>query len=124
MEWLINDALPVVAKFFLVVIFPFSALDKIVNWGAALEQANSGVLPGGPVLLVLAMIVEFVTPVCIVVGWYEGWAALVLAAVKLVEARLTETLLKLNTIARHASTPPGHSMVPVLYHTRQAEKDA
>lgn len=79
MEWLINDALPVVAKFCLVVLFPFSALDKIVNWNAALEQANSSVLPGGPVLLVLAMIIEFVTPVCIVVGWYEGWAALVLA---------------------------------------------
>jgi putative oxidoreductase len=79
MEWLIDYALPVVAKFFLVVLFPFSALDKIVNWKAALEQANSSFLPGGSALLVLAMIVEFVTPICIVVGWYEGWAALILA---------------------------------------------
>ena len=32
----------------------------------------------------------------------------ILGAVKLFKARLAETLLKLNTIARHASTPPSH----------------
>ena len=79
MEWLVADALPGLARICLVVIFPFSGLDKILNWESALEQANSSILPGGPVLLVLAMIVEFVTPVCIVSGWYDGPAALVLA---------------------------------------------
>jgi len=79
MEWLINDAAPVIAKIFIVIIFPFSCLDKIINWQSALKQANSSFLPGGPVLLVLAMIVEVVTPVCIVFNWYAGWAAVVLA---------------------------------------------
>ena len=78
MEWLV-DVLPVMARVCLVVIFPFSGLDKIFNWGSALKQAESSFLPGGPVLLVLAMMVEFVTPVCIVSGWYDGFAAFVLA---------------------------------------------
>src|SRR5512134_752659 len=46
----------------------------------------------------------------------------ILAPVKLIEARLAEPLLKLNAVARHASTPPSRSRVPVLYHTRQAEE--
>jgi len=79
MEWLVNDALPLVARVCLVVIFPFSGLDKIVNWDNALKQAASGFLPGAPVLLVLGMIVEFGTPICIVSGWHDGLAAFVLA---------------------------------------------
>jgi putative oxidoreductase len=78
MEWLV-DVLPQVARVCLVVIFPFSGLDKIFNWSSALKQAESSFLPGGPVLLVLAMMVEFVAPVCIVSGWYDGFAAFVLA---------------------------------------------
>jgi putative oxidoreductase len=79
MEWLVNDAAPVIARILIVLIFPFSFLDKIINWQSALKQANSSFIPGGPVLLVLAMIVEAVTPVCIVFNWYAGWAAFVLA---------------------------------------------
>lgn len=79
MEWLISDAAPVIAKILIVLIFPFSCLDKIINWDAALKQANSSFLPGGPVLLVLAMMVEVVTPICIVFNIYPGWAAFVLA---------------------------------------------
>ena len=79
MDWLISDALPVLAKVWIVWIFPFSTLDKILNWDNALKQANSSFLPGGPVLLVLAMAVEVITPVCIVFGWYAGEAAFVLA---------------------------------------------
>ncbi len=79
MEWLINDAAPVIARILIVLIFPFSFLDKVINWDAALKQANSSFLPGGQVLLVLAMIVEIVTPICIVFNMYAGWAAFVLA---------------------------------------------
>ena len=79
MDWLISDALPVLARIMIVVIFPFSFLDKILNWDNALKQATSSFLPGGPVLLVLAMAVESITPICIVFGWYEGVAAFVLA---------------------------------------------
>ena len=79
MEWLINDAAPVIAKILIVLIFPFSGIDKIINWKAALKQANSSFMPGGAILLRLAQIVEFVTPVCIVFNWYAGLAAIVLA---------------------------------------------
>ena len=79
MHWLINDALPVIARIFIVWIFPFSFIDKIINWDSALKQATSSWLPGGPVLLVLAMIVELCTPPMIVLGFYDGIAALVLA---------------------------------------------
>ena len=79
MEWLTNDAAPTIAKILIVIIFPFSAADKIINWKSALKQANSSFLPGGPVLLILAMVVEIVTPICIVFNWYAGLAAIVLA---------------------------------------------
>jgi putative oxidoreductase len=80
MDWLINDALPVLARIFIVCIFPFSFLDKIINWDSALKQATSSWLPGGPVLLILAMIVELFTPPMIVFGFYAGIAAFVLAS--------------------------------------------
>ena len=79
MEWLANDALPVLARIFIVWIFPFSFLDKIINWDSALKQASSSGLPGGPVLLILAMIVELLTPQMIVFGFYDGIAAFILA---------------------------------------------
>ncbi len=40
MDWLINDALPVLARIFIVCIFPFSFIDKIINWDSALKQAK------------------------------------------------------------------------------------
>ena len=79
MDWLINDALPVLARIFIVWIFPFSFLDKIINWDNAMKQATSSWLPGGAVLLILAMIVELCTPVMIVFRFYDGIAAFVLA---------------------------------------------
>lgn len=79
MSGLETIALPLLARVCLIVLFPFSALDKIVHWEAALEQADSSFLPGGRALLVGAIVVEFVAPVCIVVHWHERIAALVLA---------------------------------------------
>ena len=66
MDWLINDALPILARIFIVCIFPFSFIDKIINWDNALKQAKSSWLPGGPVLLILAMVIELFTPLMIV----------------------------------------------------------
>jgi putative oxidoreductase len=79
MDWVINDALPVLARIFIVCIFPFSFLDKIINCNSALKQATSSWLPGGPALLILAMIVELFTPPMIVFEFYAGFAAFVLA---------------------------------------------
>ena len=79
MSWLNLAALPLIARICLVALFPFSALDKIVYWNDALKQANSSFLPGGAVLLVMAIAIELVTPVCIVIGWHDRLAAFVLA---------------------------------------------
>ncbi len=79
MDWLIDDGLPVLARIFIVWIFPFSCLDKLFNWDNALKQATSGALPGGAILLILAMAVELLTPPMIVFGFFDGIAAFVLA---------------------------------------------
>ena len=81
MTWLYVFLVPLIARICLVVLFPFSALDKVLDWDDALKQAQSSFVPTGiaPVLLVLAIVVEFVTPFCIVIGWHDRLAALVLA---------------------------------------------
>jgi len=88
MDWLINDALPILARIFLVWIFPFSFLDKIINHEAAVKQASSSWLPGGAALLYPAMAVELLTPPMIVFGFYDGIAAFVLAGYCVVTAIL------------------------------------
>ncbi|MEP6964939.1 MAG: DoxX family protein [Polaromonas sp.] len=88
MSWLNLAALPLIARIFLVVLFPFSALDKILFWNDALKQARSSFLPGGAVLVILAIVIEVVTPVCIVTGWHDRAAALVLAGFCVVTAVL------------------------------------
>jgi len=88
MDWLINDALPVLARIFLVWIFPFSTLDKIINWDNAVKQASSGWIPGGAILLFPAMAVEVLTPPMIVFGFYDGIAAFILAGYCVVTAVL------------------------------------
>jgi putative oxidoreductase len=70
----------VIARFLLVVLFPFSALDKILHWNLALQQADSSFLPGGAVLLVLGIVIETATPLMIVLNWYAKPAAGLLAA--------------------------------------------
>ncbi|MDB5987744.1 MAG: hypothetical protein JWR16_2797 [Nevskia sp.] len=79
---------PLMARLFLVVLFPFSALDKMIHWNAAMEQATSSFLPGGAVLLVLAMIIELVCPLCILLQRYDRLAAFVLAGFCVVTAVL------------------------------------
>lgn len=74
---LVNDYAPLLLRVCLVVLFPFSGLDKIVNWNAAMKQA--GTAPYASAMLVAAILVEFITPVCIVTGWHDRLAALVLA---------------------------------------------
>lgn len=80
--WLDLEGVPLLARACLVVLFPFSGLDKIVHWDAALKQADSSILPPafGPPMLVAGTLVELVAPVCIVLGWHDRLAALVLAA--------------------------------------------
>jgi putative oxidoreductase len=41
----IDRILPFIARFCLVVLFPFSALDKILDYGNAVAQADTSGLP-------------------------------------------------------------------------------
>lgn len=76
---LLSLVLPI-ARVCLVALFPFSAADKVLHWKDALKQANSSFVPGGPALLIIAIAIELVAPVCIVSGWHYRLSALVLAA--------------------------------------------
>ena len=86
---LLNDYAPLLLRICLVVLFPFSGLDKIVNWGAAMKQAGEGILaPVAPAMLVAGIVVEIGAPVCILLGWYDRLAAFVLAGFCVVTAVL------------------------------------
>ena len=76
------------ARICLVAMFPLSALEKIIDWRAAVAQASSSWIPGGPVLVVLAIFVEALSPLCIVGGWHDRLAAFVLAGFCVVTAVL------------------------------------
>lgn len=82
------------ARICLVVMFPFSAIDKIWHWDNALAQTRSGQMPGAKTalvakaMLVAAIIIEGVTPVLIVAGLFDRVAAFVLAGFCVVTAFL------------------------------------
>lgn len=79
--WVNLYLIPIIIRVCLVVLFPFSALDKIVFWKDAIAQADSSFLPksSGPPLLLSAIVVEAVAPFLIVIGWHDRIAALILA---------------------------------------------
>ena len=83
---LLNDYAPLLLRICLVVLFPFSGLDKIVNWRSAMQQAGEGRF--APAMLVAATVVEIAAPVCIVLGWHDRLAAFVLAGFCVVTAVL------------------------------------
>jgi putative oxidoreductase len=87
---------PIVARFCLVIMFPFSAYDKVVHWDDAMKQARSAPLPGSALMLVAAILVEFVTPVCIVIGWHDRLAAFILAGFCVVTAFLYHQFWKFS----------------------------
>lgn len=88
MTWLTVVGIPLVARICLVILFPFSALDKIIYWKEAMKQAELNPLPGEPFLMIAAITVELVTPFCIVFLWHARIAAFVLAAFCVVTALL------------------------------------
>jgi putative oxidoreductase len=75
-----EEVLAFIARLCLVLIFPFSALNKIFDHQAAMDQAAHGWIPLPPLmaalLLVLGGILEIVGPICILLGFYRRQAAL------------------------------------------------
>jgi putative oxidoreductase len=75
-----NHLLDFIARLCLIVLFPFSALNKIFDHQSAMAQAANGLIPLPPaisaLLLVLGGILEVLGPVCILSGFYRRQAAL------------------------------------------------
>jgi putative oxidoreductase len=75
-----EEFLAFIARLCLVLIFPFSALDKIFNHQSAMDQAAHGLIPlPAPLavlLLVLGGTLEVLGPICILLGFYRRQAAL------------------------------------------------
>ena len=75
-----EEFLAFIARLCLVLIFPFSALDKIFNHQSAIDQAAHGLIPLPPApaaaLLVLGGMLEALGPICILLGYYRRQAAL------------------------------------------------
>jgi len=69
-----------IARLCLVLLFPFSALDKIFNHQSAMDQSAHGLVPlPAPIavlLLVLGGMLEVIGPICILLGFYRRQAAL------------------------------------------------
>jgi len=77
--WLHFAAFPFIARVCLVVMFPFSGVDKLMHWGDAMKQATSTPVPAPAFLLALGTLVELATPFCIVFAWHARLAAFILA---------------------------------------------
>ena len=75
-----DQFLSFIARLCLVLLFPFSALNKICDHQAAMAQAAEGWIPLPPsvaaLLLVLGGMLEVIGPVCILLGFYRRQAAL------------------------------------------------
>ena len=78
-HWFNGEGIILMARIGLVILFPFSALHKILFHGEALEQARSSILPGPKVLLLLATVLEIVGPALIMLGLFDRLAALLMA---------------------------------------------
>jgi len=75
-----NQLLAFIARFCLVLLFPFSALQKILDPHAAMAQSSQGWIPLPPsaaaLLLVLGGMLEVIGPICILLNFYRRQAAL------------------------------------------------
>ncbi|HXL47803.1 MAG TPA: DoxX family protein [Xanthobacteraceae bacterium] len=75
-----NPVLAFITRLCLVMIFPFSALDKIFNPQSAMAQAGDGLIalpqPLAVLLLALGGTLEVLGPICILFGFYRRQAAL------------------------------------------------
>jgi putative oxidoreductase len=80
--WLV----PFLARFCLVLMFPFSGYDKIAHWNEAMTQARSAPLPGARWLLMASICLEVGAPICIVFGWHDRLAAFCLAGFCIITA--------------------------------------
>jgi putative oxidoreductase len=87
-----NRILDFIARLCLVVLFPFSALDKIFNHQSAMAQAGHGLiaLPDtmAALLLVLGGMLEVLGPICILFDFYRRQAALLFVFYVIVTAVL------------------------------------
>lgn len=76
-------AVAILVRYVLVVLFfPFSALDKTLNFRGAVQQAQETFRPRGlaGLVIVCGLAIEIVCPLGILTGYADRMAALILAA--------------------------------------------
>ena len=76
------------ARLCLVAMFPLSAIDKVWHWRASIKQTEQAKLPGAAPMLIAAIAVEGLAPLCILAGWQDRPAAVILAGFCVVTAFL------------------------------------
>ena len=75
-----NALIRTLARSCIVVLFPFTAAEKVFDWDNAIKQARKGPMPqAAPLLLSAAIATEVLTPVAIVTGRRDREAAALLA---------------------------------------------
>lgn len=84
----LDGAIWVIARVCLVAMFPFSAIDKVWHWSNSIAQTKQSGLPGAVPMLIVAIVVEAVTPILIILGVWDRAAALLLAGFCVVTAFL------------------------------------
>jgi putative oxidoreductase len=86
----LTTAADLAARVCLVLMFPFSALDKVWHWRNSLTQTDSAGVRGpmGVAMIVAAIVVEGLTPVLILLGLWDRPAAFLLAGFCVVTAFL------------------------------------
>ena len=86
-----DQVLAFFARLGLVLIFPFSALNKIFDHRSAMAQASQGWIPPtsmAALLLVLGGILEVFGPICVLLDFYRREAALLFVFYVIVTAVL------------------------------------
>ena len=108
MNFLLHTAPDLLARLLLVCMFPLSAYDKIVHWREAMAQEETEPLPCPEALMVVAIAIEALTPLCIVFGWHDRLAAFILAGFCVVTAILFHPFWKYPHFWRDAGDGRQH----------------
>jgi putative oxidoreductase len=94
---LLSTAVIVGVRCLLVLLFlPFSALDKLLNFDAAVDQAvqATGARPMGILLIIGGLAIEVLMSLAVLTGVYDRLAALILALYCIVTALLWKQFWK------------------------------
>jgi putative oxidoreductase len=82
----VNDALLLVGRLLLVVLFVASGIEKLFHFKAGLAEVNAKRLPLPALALSATIALQLIAGACIAAGCYVEWAAIALAGFTLATA--------------------------------------